>query len=124
MICGAWLVIRNLLGDFEDSQKSEGSENRETKWSWFEGGPDNLEDGTADDDAVEPIEGRFEIDSGTQRVHFDEHLRHEQRQKGKFSVVYPTIEPINNILLFQPLIMLSLGYYINLFIESFESFEE
>lgn len=81
------MIIENWLGNFEDSQESKGSEDRETEWSRFEGGPDDLEDGTADDDAVEPIEGRFEIDSGTQRVHFDEHLRHEQRQKGKFSVV-------------------------------------
>ena len=78
---------RNVLGDFEDSEQSERSENREAKRARLERRPDNFENRAADDDAIEAVERRLKVDPRAQCVHFDEHLRHEQTQEGKFSVI-------------------------------------
>lgn len=75
------------LGDFEDPKKSQGAENRKSERSRFERRPNDFKYGTADHDAVEPIERRLEVDPWPQRVHFDQHFGHEQTQKGEFRIV-------------------------------------
>lgn len=76
-----------ILGNFEDTKKSQSSEHRETERAGFESRPDDLENRATDDDAIEPIERRLEVDPRPEGVHLDEHLRHKQTEEGKLGII-------------------------------------
>ena len=78
-----------LLGDFEYSKQAEGAQHWEAeRWRRLHCRPDDLEDGARDDHAVEPVEGRLEVDPRAERVHLDQHFRDEQPEEHEFCVVW------------------------------------
>ena len=72
-----------LHSDFEYSKEPESPEDRETEGSglWLEVCPDDLEDRTGDDKAVEAVEGRLEVDAWSQSPHSQKHLENKQPEE-------------------------------------------
>lgn len=50
--------------------------------------PDDLKNTAWDDQAVESVERRFEVDSGTQSPHSEEHFEDEKTQEHEFGSVW------------------------------------
>lgn len=75
--------------DFEDSEQSESPEDREAERARFrlEVSPDDLEDGAGDDEAVEAVEARLEVDPRPHGPHPEEHLEDEETQEHEFGRV-------------------------------------
>ncbi len=48
--------------------------------------PEDLEQRSGDDGAVEPVERRLEVDPGGERVQTDQHLAHERPQEDELRV--------------------------------------
>lgn len=49
--------------------------------------PDDFKDTTGNNEAVEPVETRFEVDPRTHCPHTEEHLKDEQAEEHKFGRV-------------------------------------
>jgi hypothetical protein len=58
-----YFYIVNLHSDFEDSQKPESSQDRQSEGArlWLEVAPHHLEDTSGNDEAVEPVERGLEV---------------------------------------------------------------
>ena len=69
--------------DFEYSEQPESPEDGQPKRSslWLEVCPDHLKYAARDDEAIEAIEGRLEVNPGTQGPHPQEHFKNEQTQE-------------------------------------------
>ncbi len=76
------------LGDFEDPEQTQGTENGEAERAGLELAPNDLEDGPGYDDAVEPVEGRLEVDPRPECVHLDQHLADEQAEERVLRVIF------------------------------------
>lgn len=76
------------LGDFKDPKQSEGPEAGEADGALLEYlDEDELEDGAGDDNGVELVEGRLEVDPGGEGEHPGQHLDDERRQEGELAVI-------------------------------------
>ena len=82
--------LSNLLGDFENSQKSESSESRKPKGtrSFTNIDPDNFYQWPNYHDTVKPVERGGKKCGQTQSIDSDSHLKHKHPEKGKFSIVW------------------------------------
>lgn len=76
----------HVLCHFEYPQQPQRPEHGQTEGTTFDRRPDDLENGTHDDDAVETVERRVEVYPDTERVHLDEHFGHEQHEKHVFRI--------------------------------------
>ena len=76
------------LGHFENSEQSERPEAAESERARprLQVDPEDLEERSRDDGAVEPVEGRLEVHHGAERVKADQHLEHERAQEQELGV--------------------------------------
>ena len=81
-------IVPGLLGDFKDSEQSEGPEAGEADGALLEDlDEDELEEGAGDDHGVELVEGRLEVDPRREGEHAGQHLDDERRQEGELAVI-------------------------------------
>ena len=82
-------TVRFIHCEFEDPEKPESPQDIETERARFrlEVSPDDLEDGARDDEAVEAVETRLEVDPRTHGPHPQEHLEDEETQEHKLGRV-------------------------------------
>ena len=76
------------LGHFENSEQSERPEAAESERAGpgLQVDPEDLEERSRDDGAVESVEGRLEVHHGAERVKADQHLEHERAQEQELGV--------------------------------------
>ena len=76
------------LGNFEDPEKPERPEAAEPErpGPGLQVDPDDFEERSGDDGAVEPVERRLEVDRGPQGVQTDAHLEHKGAQEQELRV--------------------------------------
>ncbi len=88
MIRFEWICSHYSLCYFKNSKQPERPETREPKWPSprHEVDPEDFEDGSSDDDAVESVEGGGEVGGKAQGVKADQHLEHERAQEDEFGV--------------------------------------
>jgi hypothetical protein len=54
--------------------------------------PDDFEDTAGNDEAVEPVERRLEVDPRSQSPHAEQHLENEETQEHEFGSIFKNFE--------------------------------
>lgn len=78
---------RPVLGYFEYPEQSQRAKDGQTERAGLERCPDYLENRADNHHAVESVEARLEVLARPERVHLDEHLKHEKPEKHKLGVI-------------------------------------
>ena len=75
-----FLLVEHLHSNLEDPQQPQGSQNGKAKRSGLgiEVGQDHFEHAARNDEAIEPVEGRLEVNPGPQGPHPQEHFKNEE----------------------------------------------
>jgi hypothetical protein len=84
------VVYLHLHCNLKYSEQPECAQHRQPKRSGLglEVRPHDLEDGGEDDEAVEPVEGRHEVDPEAESPHAQKHLKDEEAEKDKLHNVW------------------------------------
>lgn len=79
----------DLLGDFEDAQKTHASKNRHAeRFHHVHVGQHDFGYGADHDETVESIEQRHKVSLQAERVHLQEHLERKQNDKEDVGVIW------------------------------------